>query len=1182
MQQLSLWTPQSSERSFVVHRASRTERLADLLAHNLRQARPLNPLQSQLLVVAHTGLRRWLLGEFSRPENSPGGHGIAANLEMILPWQWLERTARTVLGEGATSGAYGREHLRWHVFAGLSSVEDAQVLSYLQGGDGERRRFQLAEHLASVFEQYLIYRPDWILDWEKRAQPRDWQAQLWRRVHAAIGQQHRAQRRDRLLQALLQNGDGEKSALHVFGVNHLPPDVLAALRAAAKWRNVHVYFPDPCREHWVYFKSQRAQIRQAAEPQAQYFEVGHPLLAALGRMAQDFCVALEDEDDSTQRDALDEAEPPQRFDSLLAALQSSVRCAQPELIGAEFRAAMARLPQRESSDYADAAHHLRQRLFAQRGDASLRVHACHTRLRELEVLRDALLGFLADDDTLTHGDIVVMAPDISAYAASLPAVFGAVARHEGGRAHIPWHLADVTLARSHPLISAFLRILDLRESRFTVSEVMDFLDVPALARRFGIDASGRAQIEHALRRAHVAWGLDATMKAQAGGAKVAANSWQFGFDRLYAGYLLGDDASGGDAVFEDILPAAGVNGSAAEALGRMDHLIETLREIRDGMMQPRPLVGWSTWLRQRIDALFRDAVRDDAEAAALAALYRVVSTLQEQTDAAGIDTLLPWSVMRDVMRAAIDTVSERQPFLYGGVTFCGMVPQRSIPFRVVCLLGMNEGEFPRVIGDAGINRMLEKPRRGDRDTRNEDRYLFLEALMSARRQLHISYIGTDVRSAKPRNPATPLAELLQLLDEQHALAGSDEQHWLRPWLVCHPPQPFDRRYYQYENERDTDDVSRHDPRLFSFREVFAHLPAQATQDARPFLTFEDTCRSAEGDDAAVSLAVLKRFWKDPAKAILRDSAGVSLQAFSEDGLPDREPLDASVDRRERIELQLVLQAIDSCKEVPLEPPPWLAFSGILAAGPAGGVAYEQARACADAAMKELRILQGAQRAATTVEVPLSDGRRLVGKVEDVYRSPEGKVYLFGARLSREANFGDLLPFFIDWAALVLGGVTEASACFVENATKKNSSKYKSPLRIARPALIDAIVVQTREQLRHGLQRLIAAREAAFAQPLVFPGKTAWEWANAGPERRDSEARAAWEGGFNSTGEREYGGYANLLVRNMDFIKADSAAHARFAAAVELAALVLDPQRLVLLPSHGAVRNETAEMSQDDE
>ena len=1155
MQQLSLWNSETS--GLIVHRASRTERLAEWLAGELERSRPTNPLQPQSVVIAHSGLRRWLLGEFARR----GPRGIAANIEMILPWQWLERTTDAVLGEaGSGGGDYRREWLRWHVFAALPEIDEPQLVAYLQGEDGERRRFQLAERIAGVFEQYLIYRPDWIGEWERAARPRDWQARLWKRVRGAIGMPHRAQRRDMLLAALAKRGDGEMAPLHVFGVSHLAPDVLAALRALATRRSVHLYFPDPCREHWVYFRTHRAQLASASE-RAQYYEVGHPLLASLGRMGQDFCFALEEIDAHEQRDGEDDAEPPSHFDTLLAQLQSSIRCAAPELIGAEIRVGMASLPDRKSDEYGIAAHELRERLFAQRTDASLRIHACHTRLRELEALRDALLGFLAEDKTLAHGDIVVMAPDISAYAASLPAVFGEAAHYEADPARIPWHLADVTLARAHPLIGAFLRLLNLRESRFMVSEVMDFLDVPALALRFGIDDPARVQIEHALRRARVAWGLDATMKAQAGGAAIAANSWDFGFDRLYAGYMSGND--GGEAL-DGVLPAKGVDGSVAEALGRMDEMLEALRDTRDGLARPRTLADWSTWLRHRIEATFRADGRDEAESAALAALQRTVVALNDQAIAAGPDTLLPWEVVRDVLRAAVDAVPERQPFLYGGVTFCGLVPHRSIPFRVICVLGMNEGEFPRVLGDAEINRILEKPRRGDRDVRSEDRYLFLEALMSARERLHISYLGTDAASGKARNPAAPLAELTQVLDEQCGLASAKNDDWPRPWLVLHPPQPFDACYYVHDNERQGKDSRRHDPRLFSFRSTFAVVPQADRAAGAPVFLAPAAKASAQIQTDATTLAALKRFWRDPARAILRESMGVGLDALADESWPDREPLDTKTDRRERIERCLVLDALQSGDDVPLSPPPWLALSGALAAGNTGRMAYAQARTCARAALDTLPsdLRGGAQRAAQSLELDLGDDVRLVGKIDDVYRAADGRLWRFDVRLTRAADFGDLIPLYIDWAALKLGRCGDASLCFLENARKSQSGAPN----IAAPRLLEAINSQTGPQLLRGLRRLIAARVQVLAEPVVFPMKTAWAWACASAAERESGARKAWLGDNGSTGESQFSeSYVALLARGADFLATGTENRARFAAVVDLLADVLDPQRSILPP-----------------
>jgi len=1004
--------------------------------------------------------------------------------------------------------------------------------------------------MAGVFTQYLIYRPDWILAWERGPVARDnWQGALWRRVRATVDAPHRAQRRDILVQALASRGDGENCPLHVFGVSHLPPDILAALQALATRRCVHLYFSDPCREYWVDLRSRRALLKMQADAQALYYEVGHPLLVSLGRMAQDFCLALDDLDARVERDALDEAEPLAGADSLLARLQSGIRCCESGLVGAEFA-------ENANNGNVENAASREARLLALRSDASLRVNACHTRLRELEVLKDALLRALADDATLEHRDIVVMAPDIAAYAPYLPAVFGAAARYATDPAHLPWHLADVGLTRTHPLMSAFGRTLDLTESRFTASEVLDFLDVPVVARRFGIDAGSRETLERWLRRAHVAWGLDADMKGQVGAAPIEANAWKFGFDRMYAGLLVGQDTPRAD--FDGILPLEGIGGTAVEALGQLDHLLGELRRARAGFSTPRPLVAWSDWLLDLIDALFQADPRDDNEQAALDALRRVVADLAAQADAVGRDTLLPWSVARDALRSALDEVSERQPFLLGGVTFCGLVPQRSIPFRMVCLIGMNEGQFPRAAGDVGLNRMLAEPRRGDRDSRSEDRYLFLEALMSARDRLHLSYIGEGVGDAKPRNPASPLAELLQFLDVQHGLPADDASP--RPWRVQHGLQPFDARYYRHDNDDTCDGIVRHDPRLFSYTRTFADLPA--TGELRG-ANFPDTASTpvAQEPGGDVSLVTLKQYWCDPARDVLLHGIGLSLDALDDNSWPNREPLQARVDRRERIDRRLLFDALAAGESsVPATPPPWLALSGSLTVGVAGELAYAQARERASATLASARAVLGErpERVPQAIDLDMGVGLRLTGIVERVFRTNEDELYLFDAKPGGAAEFRELLLFYIDWAALRLTFGSKVRADFVEYAAK--STSITGP-----PKLLASIRDQDDAQLRAGLCRLIAARRAAHTQPVLYFPKTAWAWAMADPDKRGVAARKTWSGDFSAKGERDFApGYAELLARDLDFLDHDSPAYAQFVIATELVASVLDPLHRVLM------------------
>jgi len=471
---------------------------------------------------------------------------------------------------------------------------------------------------------------------------------------------------------------------------------------------------------------------------------------------------------------------------------------------------------------------------------------------------------------------------------------------------------------------------------------------------------------------------------------------------------------------------------------------------------------------------------------------------------------------------------------------------------VVCLLGMNEGEFPRAGQDAGINRIPRQPRPGDRDTRNEDRYLFLEALMSAREVLHVSYLGEGVRDGKPRNPAAPLAELLQFLDEQHGIAGDDQAD--RPWRVRHPLQPFDARYY----ERDAAGQPRHDPRLFSYDPAFVATPSSRAQPrfldvhaATPFV--------AAGE---ISLDGLRRFWRDPIKSTLLRGHGISLQALDDAGWPDREPLETGLARIERIDRQLLFEALAAGTHTfPAQPPAWLARSGVLAGGTIGERSWDDLRDQLQPLLDGARGLfadERAQRLPQAIDLDLGDGLRLTGTVERVFRGATGAPLLFDVQAARAAGLKDLLDYYIDWAALQLSQPGVVQGDYLEPGTKTR------PVR--RAGLLQVIHAQPEEQLRHGLRRLIEAGRRSERQPLLFFPKTALAWALARPDDRLQKARSAWEGdGYNQAGERDYApGYAALLTRGLDLFDPASSEHRAFVAATETVCHVLDPMHETLL------------------
>ncbi len=1101
------------------------------LLHLQGPAHPLAPVQ---VVVGHAGLRPWLLGQLAR---DAGCEGIAANIEVMLPSTWLERLAQDVLGESAVAVApYRREILRWRIHALLPQVPLADVRSYLGGGDAARRRFQLADHLARLFGRYSVYRPDWLAAWargsdripaEASASPLPW---LWKRLRADIGQPHRGERLQQLAAALVDGhpaAAGDGSALHLFGISHLAPGELAVFAALSAQRPVALYLPDPCREReWILgLPTDRTWLHaawasdQPDQADAAFLAQPHPLLAAWGRMGQEFLLALEDHHMLADvRDASDAEDSSVDAGNRLQRLQESLRRRDVTLL----------------APVADARH--------ERRDGSLRVHACHTRLRELEVLRDALLDALACSPDLTAADIVVMAPDITAYAPLLPAVFG-----EPGvaTAVLPYHLADVPLTAAHPLLQAYARLLDLPLSRLPIAEVLDLLRTPAVMLRFGLDAGGVARIEVWLRQANVVWALDAAQRVREGLPDNATHSFAWGVDRLLAAHVFGhtDDA----VVLPEgaLLPAqAAIEGPQAVELGALDGLLALLAEWQRDATLSRAASAWAKRMEAQLDALFRVNLQDVAGNEALGVLRGLVRDIADIPAKAGVDPELDYAVVREVVQEGLQAVPARQRFLSGSMTVCGMVPQRAIPFRVVAVLGLDEGAFPRPDRGDGLDLMARHRRSGDRGLRDDDRWLFLETVMAARDRLHLSFVGEGVRDGKSRNPAAPLAELMAAFD-QHASSQlcneGETPNPQRPWLVRHPLQPFDPRYF--------DGGDSADPALFSHRDAFAAASKTGHEIPRVFVDLLKPLIDASAvtpPEAALPIATVLGYFRDPARQLLRDGLGLRLDAA--DQFDVEEPLDPTVPAIARLPQRLLRMAIEKeLTTMPEHPPAWLAHAGLLASGRPGAVAWAALQKQTNATMQQAATMplfkQGWPKPWPAIEAAIN-GWRLAGRLPDAAIGPDGAPCVLAMQPGKKMNeldYGKRIPWFLQWALLRLDPALAERPVAIAWLLKEPPGD-DAPWQAWEKSWQQADVSRResmRAQLTASVIELLALVVQAQVQPSAYFPRTA--------SARDPAK--AWLSGFSNMGERDYApGYARLLAGEVTF--ADAAEHAALQAVVE--------------------------------
>lgn len=1113
------------ERGLLVFRASRLEALLTPLQALLDALPPPGLLAPHTLIAAHPGMRRWLLNALAR---QAGNRGIAANLEIALPGQWLDRQAASLLPDAGNQAAYAGAALRWRL---LDLLADRRALGalpqlavYLADDADGRRRWELAGMLAELYGRLLVYRPDWLQAWQdgRDTHPEPTElAPLWRALRAAIDAPHRSESHSALLRALRATRM-DAAPLHVFGLSHLPPRHLDALRAAAAQRLVVFYLPDPCVEHWAGLRNDGERLRALlAAPadrdgEALYLDVEHPLLASLGRLGQQFGVLLAAADTDIALDirAGEDAEPlPAARATLLGRLQDSIRRLRPALL---------------RSDTGDSP-------TALRADGSLRVHRCHSRLRELEVLRDALLRAFVELPDLRPAEVAVLAPRMADYAPLLGAVFGPPARSD---ARLPYHTADLPLAAAHPLLAGFQRLLGLAQGRIGAAELLDLLAIPALRRGLGLAHEDVDTVEYALRESAAAWGLDGAHRAEQGVPALEERTLGWSLDRLCAGFVFGDEEDA-PLLLDGIRPAARLGDGDAAVLGALQRLLGELATLRDMLPVAQPASAWIGRYRALLQRLFHPDPQDAGETAAFDALQEQFAALQRSLAESGCDPLLAGSESLAMLRDSLTEVPQQAPFLFGSITFCGMVPQRALPYRVIAVLGLDDEAFPRSVRPPQFDPLPRHPRLGDRDLQRDDRYLFLETLMAVRERLHLSWVGEGARDGRPRNPSPVLAELLDLLDGELALQDASGEP-LRPWLVAHPLQPFDARY-------DATATEQVDPALFGYAREVAPVVVAGEDDAQP-----GTSPAAAND--VLPLRQLEAWLRDPARELLRDRHQVRLDALDDDSLPDSEPLDAQVDARDRLWRQLLDTALHApANGIPEQPPALLRASGLLPPGRPGERAYADQRALALSLLAPTRHLlpwldADTPREARAIDLDLA-GTRLQGELRGLHR--DGETCWLLDWLPKDAEHFDLgrqLGLLLRWSLLqrVHDDAAPAPRCAV--------IAINGP--VAWATALDAIGqtaqrAALREALQARLMRLLALYRQAEQQPLAyFPKASAALLGNG-------NLRGTWLGSDHGLGERDYApGYARLLGGDAAFWRDDHPAFTTFrSTATEIAALL---------------------------
>lgn len=779
-----------------VHHADRADRLVGALADVLQE--PLeDPFAAEVVAVPTRGVERWLAQRLSgRLGTSPGGaDGICANVAFPTPRRLVEEAIAAAAGLDPATDPWRPARALWPL---LELVEAAggepwlrRLSAHLDRGAGDRsRRLSAVRHVAALFERYALHRPAMLHAW---AEGRDddgaggalpaehrWQAELWRCLRERVGVPGPAELlqlgRVRLAEDPAVSDLPERISL--FGLTSLPARDLSLLRALAERRDVHLFLSTPSPAAW---RAVAAAARDAAAhsapvvTRAQALSAAlpaNPLLASWGRDGRELQLLLEPVPDATGH-AEDDPAAAGEPQTLLARLQADVR--------------------------ADRAPRDAEPLLLDEGDASVQVHVCHGRARQVEVLRDAILHALADDPALEPRDVIVMCPDIETFAPLIEATFGAgeteveEALAEAGAdrsgvhpAELRVRLADRSLRQTNPVLGVVTRLLELASARVTASEVLDLIDREPVRRRFRLAEDELSRIEDWVAASGVRWGLDADARTPFKLQHVAQGTWEAGIDRLLTGVALAERPG---RTLDGVLPLDDVDSAAIDLAGRLAELLERLAAALGALSAPKPIAAWAGAIATAADTLTATGPRDAWQRAELQRL--LADVVAEATGADGVPSAVPLEVadVAVLLGERLAGRPTRANFRTGHLTVCTLQPMRSVPHRVICLLGLDDDVFPRRAPRDGDDVLLDEPWIGDRDGRSEDRQILLDALMAAGDRLIVSYAGHSERTNAERAPAVPVGELLDVIDR--SARAPDGGRARDAVLVRHPLQPFD-------------------------------------------------------------------------------------------------------------------------------------------------------------------------------------------------------------------------------------------------------------------------------------------------------------------------------------------------------------------------------------------------------
>jgi len=874
-----------------IHTSNQLEQLKNQFSKLIKK--PLDSIfATETVVVQNAGMARWLSMQLADTS------GISANTQFLFPAEFMWHLLRLVSEDIPEKNQCTPETMRFHIMRELTNSPEhyPELKHYISDelNQDELATWNLSCEISQLMDQYLFYRSDWIKDWEASDwnSDKNWQSRLWKRCVQDRNLIHWLALQDQFKESF-QSIDNSKldQRITFFSMSALSPGYIDMLGELGEKTDVHLLLINPCLDiYWGDIQSEKSIAKMDAETQT-YMDLQNPLLASMGKQGRDFIDKLLNL--PSYEEAYDQNSGEIFYDSFEESFEDSNKENSDE---SKLEANQQTLLGKLQSDIEQLAEPIaiKPDQISQL-DNSIAINACHTAMREVEVLYDQILNELDSDESLAPSDFVVMMPDVEKYAPYIEAVFSA------SEPVLPFSIADRDALNVFQIIEALEKLFALSDSRFDVESVFELLNYTEISENFDLDANQITTCRELAKATNIRWGINAASRKQNQLPYTEEHTWRYALDRILLGYSLGEDI---ESLLSSISPASSTSpksSTTSEKLFKSDRLLSLLgftdiegsealmlanfKQFTDSIFS---IQHWNTlelnvsdWI-EKTKTLIQAITAENADQQLL---INAISSLKELGTFTEFDQTIPYTVFNKMLLSCLQSISANEKYLGYGITFCALVPMRSVPFKVVSLIGMNDGEFPRQDKHHSFDLMADKPLKGDRSRRDEDRYLFLESLLAARQKLIISFNGLSVKDNSDIPPSVLVNELLETLSLYTNIAPE-------ALITKHPLQAFSPKYFEHDFDNrldnDQDNNLEANSALYSYAKEYCSLNKNEELVSQRFI--KQALEEPDDSYKEISLIDLISFYKNPARYFLKHR--FAIQTFDDDpSLNIREPFE---------------------------------------------------------------------------------------------------------------------------------------------------------------------------------------------------------------------------------------------------------------------------------------------------